>query len=619
MRERLAVVAPDLAKGVRAAIATLVPFYLAGALGHPALGWVALGGWLGSLADPEGARKSRALAVMAFAGLGGAAVAIGTACAPGVVSAAIVVAAIVFAASFARALGATPASLGRSIAIAGAIAASRRGPALQEGALFAAGVAWAAFSSTITWAAWPHLPVRLAVGRVFDRLAEYVDAIDAGEAGQWAEVGRVHQRAVRAALEDARTTTLALRARRSGESPVGANLRVLVGAAEALLFQVIALAEQVEHGDPPPEGLAEAFRGIASDLYTQRGAARVELAGESELVTLTRDVAEIAHDLDRMPATRGAAATPPSGHAWEALRDALSLRSPITIHALRVALTAALGIVVGRLATPAHPTWVVVTIIAVLQPQLGRTLVRAAERVVGTIIGAVIAVIALRTLHSPLVLTLAMFPLTVAAVVTRPRSYRLFVLFLTPVFVIVTVFGRADWHVAGARIADVAIGGALALLAALVVPSRERMRLPDALAAALDSVARYARLAGSPHDRAAVVAARREVGMALEAAEASLERMLAEPRKLQEGVEDAMYLVTYSRRVSAGITAQLEGGGAVPPEVAAYLAAVLSDAHEHVVAGTRPPPRDRPPVGTPALAHLVRRGELIAQRTAGAH
>ena len=188
----------------------------------------------------------------------------------------------------------------------------------------------------------------------------------------------------------------------------------------------------------------------------------------------------------------------------------------------------------------------------------------------------------------------------------------------SPVIVIVTAFGHADWHVAEARIADVAVGGALALLAALVAPSRERMRLPDALAAALDSIARYARLAGAPHDRPAVVAARREVGKALEAAESSLERMLAEPRALQQGVEDAMYLVTYGRRVAAGITAQLEGGGAVPPDVASYLAAVLSDAHDHVVAGTRPPPRERPQVASPALAHLVRRGELVAQRVSAA-
>jgi uncharacterized membrane protein YccC len=479
-------------------------------------------------------------------------------------------------------------------------------------------VAWAALSSTIMWPVWPHLPVRLAIGRVFDRLAEYVDAIAVAEPGQWAELARVHQRAVRAALEEARTTTLALRARRSGESAAGSNLRVILGAAEALFFQVIALAEQVERGDVPAASLAESFRAIARDLYTRNAGPAVELSGEGELVTLTRDVAEVARDIDRMPATHVTAGTPAKGLAWDALRDALALHGPIVQHALRVSVTAALAIVVGRLATPAHPTWVVVTVLAVLQPYLGPTLVRAAERVAGTILGAVIAVVAMRTLHSPLVLTLVMFPLSVAAVITRPRSYRLFVLFLTPVFVIVTAFGHADWHVAGARIVDVGIGGVLALLAALIAPSRERLRLPDVLAAALDAVARYAALAGTSHDRQAVVAERRAVGIALEAAETSLERMLAEPRALQHGVEDAMYLVTYARRVAAGITAQLEGGGSVPPEVASYLAAVLSDAREHVVAGAHPALRERPRVTTPALAHLVRRGELVAQRVAAA-
>jgi len=125
MRARLAVVAPDLAKGVRAAIATLVPFYLAGAWGRPELAWVALGGWLGALADPGGARKTRALASLSFGVLGGVAVAVSALAAATPATGALVTFAIVFAASLARALGATAGSLGTSIAIAAAIAASR--------------------------------------------------------------------------------------------------------------------------------------------------------------------------------------------------------------------------------------------------------------------------------------------------------------------------------------------------------------------------------------------------------------------------------------------------------------------------------------------------------------
>ncbi|MBV8756828.1 MAG: FUSC family protein [Deltaproteobacteria bacterium] len=613
MRARLAVVAPDLAKGVRAAIATLVPFYLAGAYGRPELAWVALGGWLGALADPGGARKSRALAALAFAVLGGIAVGISALAAVTPTTGAIVTFVIVFAASLARALGATAGSIGTSIAIAAAIAASRHGPML-EGVWFSAGVAWAALSSTITLPAWPHLPVRLAIGHVFDALAAYADAIAVARAGEWPEVARIHQRAVRAALENARTTALALRARRSGESAAGANLRVILGGAESIFFQMIALAEQVEHGAAMPENLAAAFRAIARDLYTRHANPAPPLVGDTELVSYTRDIADVARDLDRPPATLVAAAPAPPMLAWEALGDALSLRSPIFVHALRVSLTGAAALVLGRVISPLHPTWVVVTVLAVLQPHLGPTLVRAAERVVGTIIGATLALAAMLAFRSPLALTLAMFPFSVLAVITRPRSYRLFVLFLTPVFVLVTAFGHADWHVAGARIVDVTIGGAFALVAALVAPSRERLRLPDALAAMLEEIARYARLAGGTPARSDVVTARRCVGIALEAAEASLERMLAEPKLLQHGVEDAMYLVTYARRVSAGITAHLETTGPIPAPIADYLAATLDDARAHLRSGTRALPRERPHAETPALQHLVRRGELIAQR-----
>jgi len=60
MSPRFAVIAPDLSRGVRAAIAVVVPFYLAAQLDRPELVWLALGGWLGALADPAGTRRARA-------------------------------------------------------------------------------------------------------------------------------------------------------------------------------------------------------------------------------------------------------------------------------------------------------------------------------------------------------------------------------------------------------------------------------------------------------------------------------------------------------------------------------------------------------------------------------
>src|SRR5262249_38319493 len=79
---RLAARVPDVAKGVRAAIVMLVPFALAAAWKQPELSWTALGGWLGTLADPGGSRVTRARTITLFAAAGAAVVAFGEALVP---------------------------------------------------------------------------------------------------------------------------------------------------------------------------------------------------------------------------------------------------------------------------------------------------------------------------------------------------------------------------------------------------------------------------------------------------------------------------------------------------------------------------------------------------------
>jgi uncharacterized membrane protein YccC len=260
---------------------------------------------------------------------------------------------------------------------------------------------------------------------------------------------------------------------------------------------------------------------------------------------------------------------------------------------------------------------VAVSAIAVLQPELGTTLVRALERVIGTIFGAALAFAMMTAIHAPLTRVLLMLPLATAAVVTRSRSHRLFVLFLTPVFVMATDLGHIDWHTAAARVVDVALGGGLALVAAFIVPSRERPRLADAIDHVLDALARYVAMSTGGHEREKIVEVRRELGLALEGAEASLERMLAEPPPLRHGVERAMYVVTYARRLSASMTELLEGGSSVPADVATYLATAIDVARGGADAGapaSLPPPV---PADPGPMEILVRRGELLAQTALG--
>lgn len=687
-RASLDALLPDLGKGLRAAVVTLVPFYLATRLERPDLAWTALGGWLGTLADPGGVRRTRARALAAFGALGFVLVPLGELAGtrgPLTVAALAVVA---FVASLFRVFGAVASSIGTLCVIVTCIATARAAEAtapLRDGAAFAVGTWLVASLSTVVWPAWPHRPVRAAMRATFESLAAYADALEVlvvdgrppGD-GRYALVAREHPRKVREAIEAARDVAAAVRARRPGESRVGANLRVLLGLAESELLLLVTVANELEPVDPAarPPGAPEALAALARDartVATRLGARAIAHAPErasvappslrdtspwgvlvARLASLREESLALSASLDA--ATRpeghtlagagaldGEAARPPSVRGallrdLRALRDALSFRSTHLRHAARVTAAAMTAATLGRFAST-HPHWVTLTTLAVLQPYPSATFTRAVERVVGTVAGSVVAAGLLLGVKRPELLGLALVPLSVAAVATRPRSYRLFTFFLTPVFVLLADHRGGDVGVALARSRDACLGGAVALVFALLAfPSWERRRLPDVLGAMLDAVATYAATVlgalgagASPEVRARVVVpARRSCAAALAAAEASLERLLAEPFALRRSATtagEAVTVLTYGRRLAGAVTAldvSADVGLAdpLPPavtaEVADYVRVVAVNARRRArerarVAEREEPllPEDLAPRARAALGRVVRYAALL--------
>ena len=116
---------PDIVKGLRGGVATLVPFGLAVRLGRHELGWMALGGWLGTLVDPGGLRGTRAKTLTGFAIIGGLALALSERLEPNPWLAALGLVVVAFIASLLRSLGAVWTSAGTMIAIVVAIGSAR--------------------------------------------------------------------------------------------------------------------------------------------------------------------------------------------------------------------------------------------------------------------------------------------------------------------------------------------------------------------------------------------------------------------------------------------------------------------------------------------------------------
>ncbi len=566
---------------------------------------MALGGWLGTLVDPGGLRSTRAKTTSAFALCGGLALGISESLAQSTWLSALGLMLVAFPASLLRSLGAVWASAGTMTTIVVAIGSAQGGSApLLDGSCFALGAGFATLLSSVIWPILTHLPLRRAEANVFEALARYAAEIEAclrtgvpdGDP-RWSQLARVHHRRIREAIEEARRLALGGRARRAGETRIGSNLRVLLGLAEAQFPLLVTLkeaseieaTESVRHGMltrlhglaernldtattlrtpnlragessptvPPPGSSADRSSSIAALLEHLDDASRAAQAltsaldaranAEPEAVSQTQKTLR-----DRLRSWRGDLAV---------LRDACSPRSTFFHHGVRVACTVGVASLVAHRVS-VHPHWVTVTTLAVLQPYSGATAAKAAQRVLGTVLGSIAAVAITLLLHSPVALAAAMFPLSVAAVATHRRNYRLFTFFLTPVFVLLAERFQGDWWVAVARASDAVIGGGIAFVVAVFIfPSRERTRLPELLARMLDAVASYAGAVlqglANRHTEAAetrIMAARRATGIALSEAENSLERLLTEPRHDTPAGEYALQLITYARRSAGALT-----------------------------------------------------------------
>jgi len=646
---------------------------------------MALGGWLGTLVDPGGLRSTRAKTIGAFAVFGGAALGVSESLAQSTWLAALGLMLVAFPASLLRSLGAAWASAGTMTTIVVAIGSAQGGSApLLDGASFALGAGLATLLSSVIWPIWTHLPLRRAEANVFEALSGYAAAIATSlrdgvpeGAPVWTELARVHHRRIRNAIEEARRLALGGRARRAGETRIGSNLRVLLGLAEAQFPLLVTLKEASELEAAAARrtllgrlhGLVERNLDTATTLRTPNLRAHdssptVPPAGSSAdkgssitaLLEHLEDASRAAQALTSSLDARVDAAPEsirPSRktaldlfRAWggelAVLRDACSPRSTFFHHGVRVACTVGIASLVAHRIS-VHPHWVTVTTLAVLQPYSGATAAKAAQRVLGTVLGSIAAVAITLLLHSPVALAAAMFPLSVAAVATHRRNYRLFTFFLTPVFVLLAERFQGNWWVAAARASDAAIGGGMAFVAAvLIFPSRERTRLPELLARMLEAVANYAIAVfdgvADRHTEAAetrIMAARRDAGIALGEAENSLERLLTEPRHDTPAGEYALQLITYARRAAGALTAvdtfsarDLAGQARLETELAQQLESFLVGSLRQAAAFARglEPESDSPIPELPAgldprihstLARLLRGAQLLTDLSRG--
>lgn len=220
-----------------------------------------------------------------------------------------------------------------------------------------------------------------------------------------------------------------------------------------------------------------------------------------------------------------------SNSARATLRANLTPHSVAFRHAVRSAVTLTATLFVARELQLPHGYWLPMTAAIVLRPDFAATFNFGLLRVVGTVLGLVLTTLLLHiTPHDAWAHLALMAVLCMAFRYLATAHYGVAVAALTGTVVILLSFeGVNSSDAVMDRVINTALGSGMALLAYVLWPTWERGRARAALSDMLDAYADYLHALARPERRDGRREARTAARTARSNAQASLDRMRAEP------------------------------------------------------------------------------------------
>jgi uncharacterized membrane protein YccC len=245
------------------------------------------------------------------------------------------------------------------------------------------------------------------------------------------------------------------------------------------------------------------------------------------------------------------------------LQANLSLHSTVFRHALRLAVCLGAGDAMGRALVVQRTYWIPMTIAIVLKPDFTATVSRGVLRLAGTFAGLILATVLFHFVQAGVALSIAL--LSIFIFLLRwigAANYGIFVTALSAMVVLlIALTGVAPNEVIAARAINTGIGGVLAIVAYAVWPTWERTQVGPALADMIESYRKYFRAVIDAYTGGSlsIDSTRVDARRARSNAEASVDRMSAEPRIRQEQVNTLNAILVNSHSFVHAVMA-LESG-----------------------------------------------------------
>ena len=238
----------------------------------------------------------------------------------------------------------------------------------------------------------------------------------------------------------------------------------------------------------------------------------------------------------------------------------LTFSSSVFRHSLRVAIVMLIGFVLSRSLAFSHSYWILLTILVISKPGFSLTKERNYQRLIGTIVGAVIGMVVLTFIDDKNMLFGILLVCMIGCYSFQRKNYVVSVLFMTPYILILFDFlGMGGLSVAKERIYDTLIGSGIAFAASYVLfPNWEHEKIKEAMIAVVKANANYFKEVTRLYfDRSDITTsyklARKEVYVTSANLASLFQRMFSEPKSKQVMIKELHQFTALNHLLSSYI------------------------------------------------------------------
>jgi uncharacterized membrane protein YccC len=237
-----------------------------------------------------------------------------------------------------------------------------------------------------------------------------------------------------------------------------------------------------------------------------------------------------------------------------------SLDSTMFRHSLRLAIAIVFAYLLGFLFDIQNTYWILLTIIVIMRPSYGLTKERSKDRIIGTLIGASVAVgIVLLTQNVVVYAVLALVSLVLAFSLIQ-QNYKSAAALITISIIFVYSFINPDaFEVIQYRVIDTIIGSVIAVVATYVLlPTWEADNLKQVLLKALEMNKKYllatqALYQDTSKYKLSYNVARKEAFLAISNLNAAFQRLTQDPKSKQKEFQLIYEIVTLNQTMISAI------------------------------------------------------------------